>query len=365
MHLVIITKTLPPGICGIADHSVLLAKAIQEKGHDVSLIAGEGEQVPGVTIVKKFWCEPGLRSLEQILANLKPDHVLLQYTPLSFSVDRWHQNPELVDFWARCGNRWSTSLVLHESYFQAWWHPPSLLNGPLEKAQMKRLVASTSCVFTASEPLLQEIDLWPGQCRTFLLPIGSNLPCPSVGRENQRAYVDVSSNEIVLTLFGGGVNLRKRKCYVEAVDTIMQKNRVSTRWLLLGGVRPECFSLRSPVLSPGFLPPDELSAYLQITDVFLMPHISGLSAKRGTLMAALQLRLPVVGTDGPMTDRFWRGVPGVVLTSMPGKRQFAEAVYDLATSGGRRGQLSQQNSRLFEEHFTWPGIAGKLLEALS
>lgn len=365
MHLVIITKTLPPGICGIADHSILLAQAIEDKGHVVSLIAGEGAEAQGITIVKEFWREPGLRSLEKILAKLKPDHVLLQYTPLSFSASRWHQNRDLVEFWARCGKRWPTSLILHESYFRAWWHPPSLLRGTVEKVQMKRLASGSYCVFTASEPLLQEIDHWSGNFQRKLLPIGSNLPCDSIRRAQQRTQVGVNDSEMVLTLFSGGVNLLKCKCYVEAVDAVMKKNRVPVRWLLLGGVKPEWFSLSSPVLAPGFLPPNELSAYLQITDVFLMPHISGLSAKRGTLIAALQHGLPVVGTEGPMTDRFWRDAPGVVLTSMLGKNRFADAVYDLTTSEERRVTLGQQNRRLFEERLTWPRIAGTLLEALS
>jgi len=365
MHLVIITKTLPPGNCGIADHSILLAQAIAEKGHVVSLIAGDGAEASGVSIVKEFWREPGMRSLEQILTNLRPDHVLLQYTPLMFSVDRWYQNPHLMEFWSRCGRLWPTSLILHESYFRAWWHPSSLLKGAMEKVQMKRLASGSCCVFTASEPLLQEIDHWSGNFQRKLLPIGSNLPCDSIRRAQQRTQVGVNDSEMVLTLFGGGVSLLKRNRYVEAVDAVMKKNRVPVRWLLLGGVKPEWFSLSSPVLAPGFLPPNELSAYLQIADVFLMPHISGLSAKRGTLIAALQHGLPVVGTEGPMTDRFWRDAPGVVLTPMPGKNQFADAVYDLTASEEWRASLGQQNRRLFEERFTWPGIAGTLLETLS
>lgn len=364
MRLVIITKTVPPENCGIADHTILLAQALRVEGHKVVILAGEGGEANDIVIAKRFWEEKKLKTLESFLIDLNPDKIILQYTPLMYPVNLWHHTPHLTDFWARCASRCSTVLIAHETFFRAWWHPPSWVKGFVERSQMKRLVSTSNNVYTASEPLYKSIRNWPGNFDIHLLPISSNIKLVNTCRNDQRNRFRIEKDEIVLTLFSGGAGLLKCKNFVNEVDSLMRKNNVTVRWLLLGGVKPECFVLRSAVLSPGYLPSDELSAYLQMTDIFLMPHISGLSAKRGTLMTALQHGLPVIGTDGVMTDSFWRLIPGVKLIPFSGAKNFANAVYELAKNPVAREDMGQKNSYYFKNNLTWEKIAQILLKDL-
>jgi glycosyltransferase involved in cell wall biosynthesis len=358
---VIITKTLPPAVCGIGDHSVLLGNAIRSRGHQVTLVASSGSPGEDRCIVKDFWRRGALDGLMRKLESMGADHLILQYTPLMFAIDGKYQNFQMADFWSDCSSKWKTSIILHETYFRAWWHPPSLIKGAIEKRLMKMMMRNSNYVFTASQPLFEEIRQWFGNARIGWLPLGSHFPFHAIDRQKMKAEAGFSQCDVVLTLFSGGESLRKLSHYVNSVDALLSKNNIAARWLFLGGVKEEWFSLRLPIVSPGFLTPEDLSAWLQLTDIFLMPHISGLSAKRSTLMAALQHGLPVVGTKGPMTDPFWGELPGVVLTPMPGAKAFANSVLKLSHSEGLRKEIGEQNHLYFEQHFTWDRIADGFL----
>ncbi len=358
----IITKTLPPDFCGIGDHSERLWNAIRSRGHRVTLVADEGSSGDDRFIVKDFWRRLGIDGFMRKLESLGADHLILQYTPLMFAVNGKYQNSEMCDFWFACSKKWKTSLILHETYFRAWWYPPSLIRGTIEKRLLKLMVQNSNNVFTASQPLLEEIKQWGGDAKIKYLPIGSNLPLHPIERSKMRCENGIDHNDVVLTLFSGGESLRRLSHYVNGVDALLSKNGIQAHWLLLGGVREDYFSLTLPVFSPGFLPPNALSAWLQLTDIFLMPHISGLSAKRGTLMAALQHGLPVVGTKNSMTDSFWDELPSVVLTPIPGAKAFANSVLNLSYSKELRKEVGQQNRIYFEQYFTWNRIAEDLLE---
>jgi glycosyltransferase involved in cell wall biosynthesis len=358
---VIITKFLPPEICGLGDHSVMLGDAIRLRGHKVTLVGGSGAPRDDRLIVEDFWRNSGFGLLMRKLESIGVDHLILQFTPLTYTDHGKHQSTALIDFWHSCSRKWKTSLILHETYFRVWWYPPSIINGAIEKRIIKAMVRKSHYVFTASQPLFDEVKNWHCKPTVFFLPIGSNVIFCLADRQGMRLKAGIRQEDVALTLFGGGENLRRLKHYVEIVDAFLSRNGVPVCWILLGGIKKDWFSLTRPVFSPGFLPPEDLSAWLQMTDIFLMPHISGLCAKRGTLIAALQHGLPVVGTKGRMTDRFWEDAQGVVLTSIPGARRFANAVLNLSTDADWRSECGRLNRLYFEQHFTWDKIAEAFL----
>jgi len=360
MRIVIITKNLPPAVCGIGDHSVMLGEAIRAKGHSVTIIAGNGDIGADRCVEDNFWLPERIGRLAERLKALKPDHVILQYTPLMYALQGGRQNPALAAFWAACSREYRTSIILHETYFRACWHLPSLIRGTFEKKMLKAMVLSSHNVFTASQPLLDEVKGWSGSARVCLLPIGANFVFQPVDRERLRTEWGIASGEIVLALFGGGkINLRKLSGYIDATDALLREQGIGIKWLLLGGVKKEFFSLKSPVISPGFLPSKDLGEWLQLADIFLMPQILGLSAKRGTLMAAMQHGLPVVGTSGVMTDKFWEDLQGVVLVR--DREGFAEAVLSLSKDSSRRLQMGHANRDYHDNFLAWHKIADKLL----
>ncbi len=259
---------------------------------------------------------------------------------------------------------WKTSLIIHETYFRVWEYPPSWWRGTAQKYYLRELASASDFVFTASAPLVEELNTWSLGSKTNRLPIGSNFPYIPIDKTKFRNENRISSETIILLLFGGGAALRGMTSYVNALDAYLRRHRVTAAWLLLGGTPAGWFKLNLPILSPGRLSPENVSAWLQTADIFLMPHKPGLNAKRGTLAAALQHGLPVVGTRGPMTDSFWNAVSGVNLVQAGARLQFCDKVKQLCMDKNLRHLQGEANQRYYQNHLTWTRIAHDFLKGV-
>lgn len=295
---------------------------------------------------------------------MRLDHLVLQYTPMLFSESDWRVDRAIVDFWHLVGARMPTSLIVHETYFRTWRHPPSLVRGASRKRVLKALAKASGHVFSASEPLVEEMSGWGLRQQPMRLPIGANIDVAPADRAVFRRSCGLSEDDIVLTLFGCANNLKLMPRHFQALEARLQESRIAHAWLLLGGVPRELLSPVVRVLSPGWLSPEALSAHLRMSDIFLMPHFCGISAKRGTLMAAMAHGLPVIGTRGVMTDRFWNDVPGVALFEERAVEDFAGGVAALCRDGGLRQSMGSQNADYFRANLTWPAIAAKFLNVI-
>ncbi|GEM_PF-3481138 len=365
MRIGIINRKSPPEICGISDHTLLLAKGLEAFGHEAIIVAGRGEGGKNLLLTNDHWDKAGLNRLLDSLKKLSPEHLILQYTPLHYSGRTGRQNFDLLKFWRACGRYWKISLFVHETYFRVWWHPPSWWRGTIQKFLLRRLAAESHFVFTASTPLIEELSQWSLKAKIVHLPIGSNFPFIQIDRVQLRQKNGIAPHKILLTLFGGGSALRDMSEYIDELDVYLKQYQVPICWLLLGGISQNWFKLSLPVISPGQLPPQDISLWLQMADIFLMPHQPGLNAKRGTLMAALQHGLPVVGTRGYMTDPFWGAVRGVNLIQVKNRMQFCDTVRRLCLDENLRRSQGENNKQYYQQNFTWEKIAGSFLNTIS
>lgn len=356
MKFAVLTRSVVPFHCGVGDYTVNFSKALRARGVDAEVLAGRGAPSEHIHIISDRWDKAGLACLLDRMEQTRIDHVILQFTPLAFRNGETCREA-LATFWNRCWSRWKTSLVVHETYFRAWWYPPSWIKGTREKTLLRRMVEQSHFVFTASQPLVDEMRYWGGQSRISHLPIGSNLPFVEAKRSEARSRLAINPDEIVLVLFGGGNSLKWMRNHVQSTDALLHSKGVKASWLLLGGIPNSWFRLRLPVVSPGRLSEEELSIRLQASDIFLMPHYAGLCAKRGTLMAAMQHRLPAVGTETPMTDAFWKDVRGITLLPRVDAKGFAQSVLELSRDGQKRLVMGQTNQDFFDHFCTWPTIA--------
>ena len=304
-----------------------------------------------------------LAAVVGLLDRFGSDHVVLQYTPLMYSAGRWRIDRELLRCWRTLAAGRRSSLIVHEGYFRVWWHPPSLVRGTIQKTLLQGFVKEAHHVFTASEQLHWEMSEWALVRRPVLLPIGSNIPVVEGDAATWRRTHGIDEREIVLALFGGGNALKWSASHVDVVEAKLNEARIPHCWLLLGGVPRNWFNLKARVIDPGWLSPADLSAYMQLTDIFLMPHFVGIAARRTTLMAALEHALPVVGTSGSITESFWREVAGVTLIDAGDAEGFAAAALALCSDRQQRVELGRYNASYFREHFAWPKIVRKFLDA--
>lgn len=364
MRLGILTRSLPPFACGIGDHTANFAASLRELGHEVVIIAGRGDPWAGVLIIGDDFRAPALDRLHAAIKTLKLDHIILQYTPLMYFRSIQRGEYALARTWRALGMEMSTSLIAHETYFRSWRRPQSLLRGTWEKRMLQATCRASHHVFTASEPLLSEMERWGLRREPVLLPIGSNIPAVGADIDALRASHGIGADTLILTLFGGGNNLKWMLGHVIGLERRLRAKGIAHAWLLLGGVPKDWLPAAEAVIDPGRVPSTELSAYLQMSDIFLMPHWAGLCAKRGTLMAAMGHGLPVIGTRGDMTDAFWAGVDGVELVDGHDARGFAQAVLALATDWRRRRRMGDRNRSYFAQHFTWRELTRRFIDTL-
>jgi glycosyltransferase involved in cell wall biosynthesis len=153
---------------------------------------------------------------------------------------------------------------------------------------------------------------------------------------------------------------------VEASNAIAATGRPLVL-LSLGAEAPALSGLDPGITveSPGFLADREVARRLAAADLFLAPLIDGVSTRRGSVMAALQHAVPVVGTNGPLTDPVLRESREAVSLSAVGESaDFARSAVRLAGDAAARESSGAAARRLYERNFDWPVIAGRLISAL-
>lgn len=357
MHIAIITRRLPPEHCGIADHTVLMAQSLRNIGHRVTLVAGQGESNKDTIIIEDDWSRAGLDCLLKRLAHLEIDHLMLQYIPLGFLTKKRNvifaisHYLALEKFWKTCGEKWKTSMIVHETYYRVWSYPPSLLKGTIQKILLKKLVRESRNVFTASQLLEKEMRAWGEPNKIIYMPLTSHFPFLSINRDKIRREKNIDKGELVLTLFGGGEALFQTISWVHELDRQLNNMNIKVKWLLLGGIPKNWLHLSLSVLSPGRLGLEEMSQWLQMTDIFLAPQSCGLAARRTTFLAALQHGLPIVSTKGYMTDPFLLELPGLKLTAR--KEEFINEIIFLAGNAADRVAMGEKNKRYYDDNFGW------------
>ncbi len=122
-----------------------------------------------------------------------------------------------------------------------------------------------------------------------------------------------------------------------------------------------------PVHDHGSLPGPEVSLRLRAMDLFLAPLSDGISARRGSVVAAFQHGLPICSTVHQHSDHFLRELvsPAFSLTPSNNQTVFKEAALEMAEKVLQQPDLGHDLVEFHERHFAWPVIARRMLAGLS
>lgn len=341
-----------------------LADAIRPHGWETVFTACRGDASERAAIIGDAFGPEWLSRLRRRIDAVPADCILLQYTPVLFFAGNWGANRQLAKLWREMAAEREAVVILHEAHYRSWTWPPSVIRSIGQERAARRITSAAKTVFCSSDKLIDLVRRWHGEHAAEYLPLGSMVPVASADRDARRAACGLRGGEIVLTLFGGGTNLRWMARHVDEVDRILSRSGLRYRWLLLGKVPTEWFRFETPPLAPGYLCLADLSAHLQLSDIFLVPHRSGLSARRTTFMAALEHGLPVVGTEGPMTDDFLREAAGISLFGRRAAADFAERIMTLGRDAELRRRLGRQNADFYCERFSWSLIGRRFAECV-
>lgn len=342
MRVCLLYRDMGASVDGIRDYTRLLSEALASQGADVSLDLLDENQVP---------------------ARLRDaDALIVQYNP--FSYGRWGVAPWLpFGMWRLKRGRPAplVAIMVHEPYMPlSGWR--EMLMGVWQRLQMVALRSTADITFVSIDAWVQSVRRW-GRGPVHHLPVGSTLPDMRAHRPEARIELGIGDETTVVAAFGTDHPSRLTG-HVGAAAKALHDAGHSVVLLNLGAGAPVPDSMPDEVRveTPGRLDPSALAVRLSAADVFAAPFVDGVSSRRSTFIAALQHGLPIVGTDGSLTDGFIRTAPSACRLVPVGSRQaFARAMVDLADEPGERQRLAQGARLLYEQRFAWPVLADRLV----
>jgi glycosyltransferase involved in cell wall biosynthesis len=255
--------------------------------------------------------------------------------------------------------------MVHEPYMPLSGVRRSLM-GWWQRVQLGRVRKAADVTFVSIAPWLEAVRRFGPGTPVHHIPVGSNLPDMRSHREAARAELGVTEGTIVLAAFGTSHPSRLMG-HVGASAKALHDAGYSVILLNLGANAPAVEGVPEAVRveMPGLLDPTMLARRLSAADVFVAPFIDGVSSRRSTFVSALQHALPVVATDGFLTDESLRQETDACrLVSVNDRDQFANAVVELAERPVERERLARGARLLYEREFAWPVIADQVMARL-
>jgi glycosyltransferase involved in cell wall biosynthesis len=290
--------------------------------------------------------------------------LVLQYNPFSYA--RWGFAPwlptELLAL-RRRRRRPRIGLMIHEPYVPMQGLKSSLM-GAWQRAQLRALAISADVMFVSIESWAEQFRRWRPLRPVHHLPVGSNLPDMRGERASERSKLGVGPDELVIAGLGRDHPSWLGDHFLEAVRGAAAHQPTV---LMLGADAPELPELQevASVHRFGRLSEADLARKFAAADLFVAPLIDGVSTRRGTLMAALQHEVAVVGTDGHLTDSELRNTDALRLAPVKRPAQLGEEAARLAADAKERRSVAREGRLLYERSYDWPVISRRILEELA
>jgi glycosyltransferase involved in cell wall biosynthesis len=353
---------LPPVRGGLADHTLVLARALAARGADVVVIGRRGDPSAFAPLPCRIGVShrPGTRGLAAACRALGVRSLLVQYVPFLFA--RRGLAPALVASatrLARDGVR--IGLLVHEP-----WVPPTRavwrITGPLMRRQLLALVARADAVLTPVPAFLELLRpaARPGvPCE--VAPIGATVPVVSADRGAVRASLGLADGDLVIGVFSPGASGALGAWVVRAAAALAGDPRIA--WILFGGgsgAEPAGFPAGVRVRRLGWLPPERLSQVLQALDLALAPYEDGLTLRRTGAMAALAHGVALVSSRGPLFDP----ALDAAAACASGADAFVASARALVADGAARAALGARGRSFHREHGSVEVLAGRVIATI-
>ena len=306
MNILFITNTLPPVVDGVGDYTLNLAREFAKHGHHVSIVCKHDDRVRrdytdiAVYPIVEKWDRKASKIVMQLIQKDNVNIVLLQYVPHGFEKNGL---PFSLVHLTSCIKKRGIALF-------TFFHEVCIGNDGSHS--LRRRIGSFCMALIAKRVALnsQFVATSIGHYKKRLeklsvrnvetIPIPSNVPnCLLSESEISTLKKEIAhDDETIITLFGN----RDFSIVVEAIEKIIDCGR-KIKIIALGKANSS-IPKKDFVFFTGPKPIEELSAYLKLTDILVLPEDvrSGCSLKSGSLAASLQFGIPTITTKGFMTD---------------------------------------------------------------
>ena len=367
-RVLIISPDFPPRTGGLADHTDHLAAALA-RGSEVSVLTSVGAEARTTFPVRAEVADwHDLSALRTALGQAPADTTLLwQYVPHMYG--RGGVNaviPRLLEELRAAGR--GQVLIAHEICmpWSIWPHRSWWAWG--QRRQWRRLVAAADLVGISTETWLERWGAhWAwAKPKLLLTPSPSNIPIAPVNLGHTARWRQenrLPENGCVLAYFGS-LSAAKQFPWVERAWVNLARQRDEVGLVVLGGqpalgVANAGMGLYRPL---GFQPRAAVSKALQAVDLLLLPFEDGVAERRGSFMAGLSHRLPVVTTFGWSTGPTLRGGEFLAGVDVGRPELFEKLVAELGLDPVRRRRLGEAARRTYLHNYDWLAVIHRLRE---
>ena len=359
-----LTPEYPPRHGGVADYTHQIATELSRSGETVHVWgpAGSAPQ-PGSAIV----VHPDLgrfRSADLRRASLlldehpSPRRLVVQWVPHGFG-RRAMNLPFCFWLWRRSIAGDTVELIVHEPFVTFSGGVGQCAMAVVQRAMTLMLLSTARRVWVTTRawaPLLEPY-LSGRSTAVEWLPVPSSLQCADAAAVQKVRARYAPGNEGLIGHFGTHGSL-VTSLLVDAVP-LLAEARASVRFVFIGS-NGEAFrsalvarhrSLADRVSATGTVSSVELSAHIAACDVLLQPYPDGVTSRRTTAMAGLFARVPVVTTQGILTEGLWQEERAVKLADVGDVRGIVQHVVQLLDDPAERRRQGEAGRAIYDRWF--------------
>ncbi|HEY5812910.1 MAG TPA: glycosyltransferase family 4 protein [Terrimicrobiaceae bacterium] len=373
LRIGLLSAAFPPDFDGIGDYTYWLASALAQNGVEASVWTSRGPTraaCEGIEVHPFFEVDKpqSVKALPGLLAGGHSlDWLVVQYNPFAFG--RWGYCPWLVSTLRRLkkSGQCRVAVMFHETQvpnrpFKLW------VMRQWQNRQLRALARLADVVFVSTTRWESEIKEVEPKAVCHHLPVGSNLPCSKLSREIARQNLGISSETLVLGMFGSSHPSRMTDWMSAAVGGAASvQDKLVVLYVGKDGkiFREVCAGFA--FMDEGPLPAEAAADRMRAMDLLISPFIDGISTRRGSAIAGFQHGVAVASTWAPHTDAVLRdGAPAsLILAPRDDRNAFVEKINQWIVAKWKKGEQGHEEMEAFyERHFAWPVIARKTVECL-
>jgi glycosyltransferase involved in cell wall biosynthesis len=360
----ILTPEYPPRHGGVADYTHQVATELSRTGETVHVWgpAGSAAQAASAVVVHTDLGRFGSADLRRTNALLdtypSPRRLVVQWVPHGYG-QRAMNLQFCLWLWRRSIAGDAIDLIVHEPFMTFSGGLRQCAVAAVQRVMTLIVTGAARRVWVTTRawtPLLEPYLAGRGMTIQWL-PVPSSLqPAASAAVHDVRTRYARGNNTLV-GHFGTHGSL-----VTSLLDSVMAAIAVaqpSAHFLLIGAgsdtfrsalVERES-TLTDRVSATGTLDAGALSAHIEACDVLLQPYPDGVTSRRTTTMAGLFARVPVVTTDGTLTERFWHDEAPVRLAAVGDVRAMVEQVLELLANPAERQRQAEAGRAFYDRWF--------------
>ncbi len=367
MRFALLTADYQPASvpCGVGDYTRCLRGALEELGHRCLILTSQRTQSrePDVYRVRGAWDARDMLAAGRLLRSLRPDVVVMQYTPEHYGFGLPFKLLPLRLRWAAPAP--SVITTFH-----------TLVGGRRIAKMYAALLAAESHGLVSTHAELTDLfrrrlPWWSEKLRE--IPIGANIPGPGIDQAAARGVLrrrlGLAPDTAVLGTFGFPAPGKGLDTLIQALSRL--PDTPTAHLVCVGDTRDEDrpyradlealtrrLGLEARVHWLGGLPEQDVADTLAGADAYVVPYDEGSSLRRGTLMAGFRIAVPVVTTTPRYPDPCLR--PGETMLAVPPRspEALAGAIAGLLTDPAVRERLRDGMASM-AARFDWRTIAAQ------